>query len=99
MAAAGNDGLNTDLSGNAHYPSNYSMDNIVSVGSTTLTDGLSSFSNYGTTSVDLGAPGSQIISTYPTSSYAWSNGTSMASPHVAGVAALIKAAEENAKSV
>ena len=91
VAAAGNDGLNTDLSGNAHYPSNYTMDNIVSVASTTLTDGLSSFSNYGTTSVDLGAPGSQIISTYPTSSYAWSNGTSMASPHVAGVAALIKA--------
>ena len=90
VAAAGNDGVNTDVPANAHYPSNYNLDNIISVASTTLNDGLSSFSNYGTTSVDLGAPGSQILSTYPTSSYVWANGTSMASPHVAGVAALVK---------
>ncbi len=90
VAAAGNDGVNTDVPANAHYPSNYNLDNIISVASTTLNDGLSSFSNYGTTSVDLGAPGSQILSTYTTSSYVWANGTSMASPHVAGVAALVK---------
>jgi len=95
VAAAGNDGLNTDLAGNAVYPSNYDLDNVISVASTTLNDGLSSFSNWGSTSVDLGAPGSQIASTYPGGGYVWLDGTSMASPHVAGVAALIRARKPN----
>jgi subtilisin family serine protease len=91
VAAAGNDNKNTDLPGNSHYPSNYTLDNIISVASTTPNDGLSSFSNFGATSVDLGAPGSQIVSTVPNNAYGSAGGTSMASPHVAGVAALIKA--------
>ncbi len=53
-----------------HYPSSYNLDNVIAVASTTSTDGLSSFSNYGATSVDLGAPGSGILSTTPGNGYA-----------------------------
>ena len=59
-ASAGNDGENTDAA--PHYPSSYNLDNIISVASTTDEDALSSFSNFGATSVDLGAPGSSILS-------------------------------------
>ncbi|WP_081417803.1 S8 family serine peptidase, partial [Microcystis aeruginosa] len=87
IAAAGNDSDNTDLF--PHYPSSYNLANIVSVASTTRTDDLSWFSNYGLTSVDLGAPGSEIYSTTPNNNYATYSGTSMASPHVTGAAALL----------
>ncbi len=66
------------------YPAAYDLANIVSVASTTRTDSLSWFSNYGLTSVDLGAPGSDIYSTTPGNTYATYSGTSMASPHVTG---------------
>ena len=87
IAAAGNDGTNNDIT--PAYPASYDLANIISVASTTRTDGLSSFSNYGATTVDLGAPGSSIYSTLPNSSYGTKSGTSMASPHVTGAAALL----------
>jgi subtilisin family serine protease len=93
VAAAGNS--NTNASSTA--PAN--CDNVLTVASTTTTGARSSFSNYGSL-VELAAPGSMILSTYDSgattpqgSSYAYKSGTSMAAPHVAGVAALVLALE------
>lgn len=77
------------------YPACYPNDNIISVANTTSSDQLASTSNYGATTVDLGAPGSNIYSTIPGGSYDYKSGTSMASPQVAGVAALIQAYNPN----
>jgi len=94
IAAAGNGGVdqrgdNNDSS--PYYPASYDLDNIIAVAATTSTDARAVFSNFGPTSVDLGAPGVNIASTYPTDSYAYSDGTSMACPHVAGVVGLVYA--------
>jgi subtilisin family serine protease len=90
VAAAGNSGANADTS--RFYPAGYNHSNILSVAATTSGGNLASFSNYGVQTVDLGAPGSGIYSTLPNNRYASWSGTSMAAPHVAGVAALVFAA-------
>ncbi len=93
VAAAGNNGTNNDTS--PHYPSNYDLPNLISVAATDHNDQKASFSNYGPVSVDIGAPGDDILSTLPGNSYGLLSGTSMATPHVSGVCALIRSVSPN----
>ena len=88
-AASGNLGTNIDLT--PSYPSSYHFDNVVSVAYTTMDDSLGSASNYGATTVHLGAPGDQIYSTFAAtdSFYYTQSGSSYAAPYVTGALALI----------
>jgi subtilisin family serine protease len=96
IAAAGNEKKNIDR--RLSYPAAYPNSNIISVASITSTGALSSFSNYGATNVDLGAPGSGIWSTLPGNTYGSYSGTSMATPHVTGAVVLYKSLNPDATS-
>ena len=91
LAAAGNGGsddLGDDTDISPHYPSSYNLPNIISVAATDNRDQLADFSNFGVNSVDVAAPGVDIASS-AYGSYYYFSGTSMATPNVTGVAALI----------
>jgi subtilisin family serine protease len=89
VAAAGNAGSNNDTG--LTYPASYDLPNIVAVAATDANDAQAGYSNYGYRRVHLGAPGSTIYSTLPGNQYGSKSGTSMATPHVAGALALLKA--------
>ena len=93
VAAAGN--ATTDNDKRPHYPSNYDLPNVISVASLDRNDAISSFSNFGAKTVHIAAPGREILSTWLGDQYREASGTSMATPQVSGVAALIVASEPN----
>jgi len=93
VAAAGNN--STDNDKRPHYPSNYDLPNVVSVAALDRNDAITSFSNFGAKTVHIAAPGKDIPSTWLNDQYREASGTSMAAPHVSGVAALIVAEYPN----
>ncbi len=97
VAAAGNDSRNNDLL--PFYPANYDIDGLIAVAASDHNDSLAGFSNYGSTMVDLAAPGEDVVGAVPPNGWAVGSGTSFSTPNVAGVAALIKTVRPEASPV
>ncbi|HYP54166.1 MAG TPA: S8 family serine peptidase, partial [Pyrinomonadaceae bacterium] len=93
VAAAGNSSVNNDRT--PHYPSSYPLPNVLAVAALDRHDALASFSNFGERSVHVAAPGKEILSTWLDDDFREASGTSMATPMVSGVAALVLAVEPN----
>ena len=98
VAAAGNNGVDVDATGAVEYPAGWAndtfgLDNVVSVTAVDRSGGRPSYANHGADSVDLGAPGHEIVSTVPGEDYATISGTSMSTPFASGVAALVASAK------
>jgi subtilisin family serine protease len=87
VAAAGNDGVDNDQT--PSYPAGYGLPNIIAVAASNAGDLLAAFSDFGRSTVDVAAPGVSVLSTYLYNDYAVESGTSMAAPHVSGLAALV----------
>jgi len=96
LMAAGNEGTDNDK--RPHYPSNYEMDNNIAVAASDRNDNKAGFSCYGAKTVDIAAPGKDIYSSVNGGGYASYSGTSMATPHVAGVAGLVASAYPDASN-
>jgi subtilisin family serine protease len=94
VVAAGNDGSDTDLV--PRYPASFTSDGMITVAATDSSDNLAGFSNYGATSIDVGAPGVGILSTLPGGGYGSISGTSFAAPQVTGTVALLASVRPNA---
>ena len=97
IASAGNDGTNNDV--DPMYPASYDCKNIISVAAVDPYDTLARFSNYGLKTVDIAAPGTNILSLDLAGEYSPLTGTSMAAPHVAGAAALLKSSMPNISTI
>lgn len=97
VVAAGNDKVDNDAID--YYPANYEIDNMIVVAASDRRDQRAAFSQWGATKVDVTAPGKDIWSTTPNGRYASYSGTSMATPHVSGVAALVASAFPDASAL